>query len=192
MRVIAGIAKGRTLVAPQGRRVRPTTDRTKEALFSILQPELRSASVVDLYAGSGALGIEALSRGAARATFVERHGRAIEALERNLEVTGLGDRATVVRASVVPSLSQPLAGAPFDIAVLDPPYDIDADELAEVLAALVAQLAPGAHVTVELSHHGDAPRWPAGIEPGRDRRYGDTRLHEGHVAHDRSPGEPPT
>lgn len=189
MRVIAGIAKGRTLVAPQGRRVRPTTDRTKEALFSILQFELRAASVVDLYAGSGALGIEALSRGAARATFVERDGRVLEALGRNLEVTGLADRATIVRGSVSAALAQPLPGAPFGIALLDPPYDIDGDQLAGVLAALVDQLAPGAHVTVELGHHGDPPRWPPGIEPGRDRRYGDTRLHEGHVPHDRSPGE---
>lgn len=182
MRVIAGIAKGHPLVAPKGERVRPTTDRTKEALFSILQPELRQASVLDLFAGSGSLGIEALSRGAATATFIERDGKALTALDRNLRTTGLHDQATVVRGDAATVLAGAPPGAPFDIVLVDPPYDIDRGELADLLELLVPFLAPDAHVTVELGTHGPPLRWPPGIEPGRERRYGDTRLYEGHPA----------
>lgn len=177
MRVIAGTAKGRRLVAPPGERTRPTADRVKEALFSALQPRLRGASVVDLYAGSGALGIEALSRGAAHATFVEKAQRALRTLDQNLELTDLVGGATVVARDVAAALARRMPGAPYDLAFLDPPYAIHRDELAEVLGALRRHLSAGALVTVELSVHGEDPPWPDGVLPDRTRRYGDTVVH---------------
>jgi 16S rRNA (guanine966-N2)-methyltransferase len=180
VRVIAGTAKGRRLRTPPGGRTRPTTDRVKEALFSSLMAELPGASVLDLYAGSGALGIEALSRGAARATFVERHQRTARVLDENLARAGVTDRATVVPADVLGALGTP-PGAPFDVVLLDPPYDLDDEELAAVLGALQPHLAPGAVVTVERDRRSAAPAWPAGMRPERERRYGDTLIHVGRV-----------
>ena len=182
MRVIAGLAKGRRLTAPPGEATRPTTDRVKEAMFSSLLPRLPAARVLDLFAGSGALGIEALSRGAEHVTFVERAGRAIEALRHNLEVTALVGGAEVVARDVATALT-PGGGVrgQFDVAVLDPPYDVDRGELRDLLAALVPYLAPGAIVVLELATRGDPPRWPGGLLPGRARRYGDTTLYEATV-----------
>ena len=108
MRVIAGLAKGRRLVVPAGDRTRAATDRIRETLFGILEPVLMDRDVLDLFAGSGALGIEALSRGAARATFVERDPRAVSAIGRNLETTGFAERATVVRADALAYLAGPV------------------------------------------------------------------------------------
>lgn len=125
VRVVAGSARGRRLVAPEGRHVRPTTDRVREAVFNALvsQDAVAEATVLDLFAGSGALGIEALSRGAAAATFVERDARARSVIAENLAATGLADRATVVADDAEHALER-LAGAdPFDLALLDPPYD---------------------------------------------------------------------
>src|SRR3954466_14020953 len=101
MRVIAGEAKGRTLVVPRGGGTRSATDRIRETLFAILEPELEGARVLDLFAGAGSLGIEALSRGAVHATFVERGGEAIKALRRNLETTNFAARSEVVAANVI-------------------------------------------------------------------------------------------
>lgn len=181
MRVIAGTARGCRLVAPPGERVRPTADRVKEALFSSVQPRLRGASVGDLYAGSGALGIEALSRGARHATFVEQARPALAVLRTNLATTRLAEHATVVASDVRRALEVPLPGAPFDLVLLDPPYDVAQEELAAVLAALRPQLAAGGLVVVERGRRGRPPAWPAGVLPGRVRRYGDTVLHAGHV-----------
>src|SRR5207249_5661532 len=113
MRVIAGSAKGRTLVAPKGNATRPATDRIRESLFAILEPDLEGARVLDLFAGAGTLGIEALSRGAARVTFVERSAEALKALRKNLAATGFADRAQVSAANVVAFLDG-VAG-PFDL-----------------------------------------------------------------------------
>lgn len=195
MRVIAGTAKGRRLKVPPGERTRPTTDRVKEALFSSLQPELAGASVLDLFAGSGSLGIEALSRGAASATFVERHERTARILEENIELCGMGERATVVTADVQVALGSP-AGAPFDVALLDPPYGTSDEELAAVLASLAPHLADGAVVTVERDRRSSPPRWPGRIGTERERRYGDTVVHVGRVPsssveHDRAPAPTP-
>lgn len=176
VRIIAGAARGRPLQVPAGQGTRPTADRVKEALFSSLQPLLPGAGVVDLYAGSGALGLEALSRGAARLTAVESHAGALAALRRNVAATGLGG-VEVVAADVRRALVGPLPGAPFDLALLDPPYRTGDGELAEVLGALRAQLAPGATVVVErAARDGEVP-WPADLLPGRSRRYGDTAVH---------------
>lgn len=182
MRVIAGRAKGHPLRAPEGRRTRPTADRVKEALFSSLQPRLPGARVLDLYAGSGALAIEALSRGADAAVLVERNRRALEALRDNLAVCGLADGAGVVADDVTAVLRrgpEPLGG-PFDLVVADPPYDIDDPELATVLELLPGVVAAGARITLETDRQRSEPDWPAPLTPGRPRRYGDTALHTAH------------
>lgn len=176
MRVIAGAAKGRRLVAPTGDGTRPTSDRVKESWFSSLQPVLAGARVLDLYAGSGALGLEALSRGAAAVTFVERDRRALAALSKNLEAVGLPG-TTVLAREVRTALAGDLTDAPFDVVVADPPYRVAEDELTAVLAALVRQLAPGAVVTVERGRREPVPAWPAELGDPEARRYGDTTLH---------------
>jgi 16S rRNA (guanine966-N2)-methyltransferase len=160
MRIVAGAAKGRRLVAPTGDDVRPTADRVKEALFSSLQPLLVGASVLDPFAGSGGLGLEALSRGAARVTFVERSNAALTALRRNIEAVGL-DGAVVVTGDTAALLrGEGLPGAPFDLVLLDPPYRLPKAQLASLLADLVAHLAPGATVVVERPARDGVPPWP--------------------------------
>jgi 16S rRNA (guanine966-N2)-methyltransferase len=176
MRIVAGAAKGRRLVAPKGTDVRPTSDRVKEALFSSLQPVLPAARVLDLFAGSGALGLEALSRGAASVTFVERARPARDALRRNIEVVGLPG-SHVVAGEAVTALRGELPGAPFDLVLLDPPYHHPKASLAALLAALVPQLAPGARVVLERAARDGTPPWPDALLPSTPRRYGDTALH---------------
>jgi 16S rRNA (guanine966-N2)-methyltransferase len=176
VRVIAGAAKGRRLVAPSGDGTRPTSDRVKESWFSSLQPVLGGAHVLDLYAGSGALGLEALSRGAAAVTFVEKDRRALTSLRTNLDAVGLPG-ATVLAREVRTALAGDLADAPFDVVVADPPYRVAEDELTAVLAALVRHLAPGALVTVERGRREPVPTWPAELGDAGARRYGDTTLH---------------
>ncbi len=176
MRVIAGTAGGRRLVAPKGERTRPTADRVREALFSSLQPRLPGARVLDLFAGSGALAVEALSRGAAHATLVERARPALSAIDRNLQIAGVADRAEVV-AGELPAALDRVAPA-FDVVLLDPPYDLARHVLAAVLAGVVDLCAPGATVRLEQATRAGAPPWPATLLPGRSRRYGDTTIHE--------------
>lgn len=183
MRIVAGIARGRRLVAPRGGRVRPTTDRVKEALFSSLQPRLHGAAVLDLYAGSGALGLEAASRGAARVVIVERWTKALQAIAANVEATGLGDRVTVVADDVGKALGG-LAG-PFDVVVADPPYDLDDATLSAVLAALVPLLSDEATVVVERATRAGEVTWPVGLVADRVRHYGDTALHVATVTSNR-------
>ncbi len=179
MRVIAGTAKGHPLVAPTGRGTRPTADRVREAVFSSLQAVVGGARVADLYAGSGALGIEALSRGAVAATFVERDRRACATIRHNLATTRLDAGATVVVRDVrsaLPDLAD--AGEAFDLVFLDPPYQVDPDELREVLAGLPAVLADGGRVRLEEAAKGPDAHWPESLLVTRVRRYGDTRIVE--------------
>ncbi len=131
MRVIAGAAKGRRLVTPRGTTTRPSTDRLRESLFGTLGERVVDANVLDLFAGSGALGIEALSRGAAHATFVERDAAALAVIRQNLESTGLADRSMIARGDVASFLR--LAMDRFDVVFCDPPY-AEADLLAILLA----------------------------------------------------------
>jgi 16S rRNA (guanine966-N2)-methyltransferase len=140
VRVVAGSARGRRLTVPPGTATRPTADRVREATFNALGSlgVVEGAAVLDLFAGSGAMGIEALSRGAASATFVDRDPRAVTAVRANLDATGLADRATVVRAQAGRWL--PGAGR-FDLAVLDPPYATDDATWAELLGGLDAEVA---------------------------------------------------
>ena len=164
MRVVAGTARGRRLVAPAGRSVRPTSDRVREAVFSMLasRAALAGVTVLDLFAGTGALGIEALSRGAAHATFVERDPAAVAAVRANLEATGLEAAATVVRDDAVRFVERP--GPGYDVAFCDPPYDFA--RWPELLGRLSASLA-----VVESDREVDpGPGWAV----LRSRRYGGT------------------
>ncbi len=173
MRVIAGQLGGRKLVAPAGQTTRPTSDRVREALFSALG-DVTGASVLDLFAGTGALGIEAVSRGAARVTFVENARHAITALKQNVHDLGLDDRAklfamTVERAGVAGS-------GPFDLVFVDPPYAV-----LETVPAAIARLmkagclSPGARVVVEHASRDAAPALE-GLTPRPSRVYGDTSV----------------
>ncbi|WP_205698639.1 16S rRNA (guanine(966)-N(2))-methyltransferase RsmD [Conexibacter sp. SYSU D00693] len=179
MRVVAGRFGGRRLQAPPGTATRPTADRVREALFSSLGP-LDGDAVLDLFAGSGALGIEALSRGAASALFVERDRRALSVLRANLNALGLGPPEAAVRpGDARAALRDALArGDTYDLVLLDPPYR-DAPglgpELSETLPDL---LAPGARVVCESDRRAPLElRLPVVL----DRRYGDTRLRIHHA-----------
>ena len=175
MRVIAGEAKGRRLVVSGGGRTRAATDRIRETLFAILEPALAGARVLDLFAGAGTLGIEALSRGALAATFVERDGEAVRALRRNLETTGLGSRATVVTADVIGFLDSRARG-PFDLAFCDPPFaDVALAEATLRHPALRAVLAPDGLV-VARAHRKHAPGVPADARVVRLKQIGEESL----------------
>jgi 16S rRNA (guanine966-N2)-methyltransferase len=169
MRVIAGSARGRRLVAPPGPATRPTTDRVREATFNALGSlgAVEGATVLDLFAGSGALGIEALSRGAASCTFVDVDRAAREAVEANLEACGLTRLATVVASPADRHLAD-LArmGVRIDLALIDPPYDFDGWE--DLLAALPADLA--------VLESGRPLDLPEGWDPLRTKRYGRTHV----------------
>jgi 16S rRNA (guanine(966)-N(2))-methyltransferase RsmD len=172
MRVIAGRYGGRRLQAPPGLDTRPTSDRVREALFSILGERVGGARVLDLFAGSGALGIEALSRGAAEATFVDSAPAALRAIRANLEA--LGAQAEVRRADARRFLGGASGDArQYDLVFLDPPYRLAERLGSELTAALAAVLAPGAAVIAESDR-----RAPLELElPILDeRRYGDTLI----------------
>ena len=175
MRVVAGEFKGRRLQSPPGLDTRPTSDRVREALFSILGSGVSDARVLDLFAGSGALGIEALSRGARHATFVDEAGPAVKAIAANLEA--VGGRGEVVRAEARRFLGGASRSArQYDLVFLDPPYRLVASLGSDLSAALPAVLAPGAVVIAESDR-----RSPLEVDlPLEDeRRYGDTliRIH---------------
>lgn len=175
MRVIAGTAKGRRLRSPDRSGVRPTTDRVKEALFSTLGPGIAGKRVVDLYAGSGALGIEALSRGAGSATFVERDPIAVASIEENLRAAGLEEGAEVVHMQVEHFALQ-AKGAGYEVVFADPPYN------SGLPAALLEELAQGgvlgrgATLVVEVSFRLQSPSLPVGYRLLERRRYGDSAL----------------
>lgn len=177
-RIVAGTAGGRTLrVPPRG--TRPTSERVREALFSRLDhaDALDGAHVLDLYAGSGALGLEAASRGAARVVLVESARDAARVCRENAAALGLADRVQVLAARAEAALPGAGGGRPFDLVLLDPPYDLGDDALATVLAGLVPPaVAAGAVVVVERARRSGEPCWPATLTPGDARAYGDTVL----------------
>jgi len=174
MRVIAGRLGGRRLKAPAGRLTRPTSDRVREALFGALG-ELDEASVLDLFAGSGALGIEALSRGGERAVFVERDAPAVRILRENLAALGLGPAvAEVRRAEVLGALSRArTAKETYDLIFIDPPYRQAPEWGPQLAAVLPPLLRPAARVVVESDRR--APL-ELELEIERERRYGDTMI----------------
>ncbi|MGO9884250.1 MAG: 16S rRNA (guanine(966)-N(2))-methyltransferase RsmD [Solirubrobacteraceae bacterium] len=171
MRVVAGIYGGRELVAPKGSATRPTSDRVREALFSILR-DVSGARVLDLFAGSGALAIEAVSRGAAHATLVDSSRAAIAAIRRNLERLEID--ATVHRGSALAFLEQaPGSRRQYDLVFLDPPYRHAGALSAQLTAALAPVLAPEARVVAESDRRGPLE---LGLELLDQRRYGDTLI----------------
>jgi 16S rRNA (guanine966-N2)-methyltransferase len=175
VRVIAGAAKGRTLVVPKGGGTRAATDRIRESLFGILEPDLPDARVLDLFAGAGTLGIEALSRGAAHATFVERSNDALAALRANLRATAFEAKSDIVPANVLAYLQNRLA-VPYQIAFCDPPF-ADVAVMEAVLARLpeAGALAPAALVVARvLKKH--RPTLPDGANLVRTKELGEEAL----------------
>ena len=184
-RIIGGAAGGRRLVTPRGVATRPTSDRVREALFSAIEAwcgSLDGLRFLDLYAGSGAVGLEAWSRGAGVVTFVEQDRKTAALIARNAETLGAA-RTNVVATSAATALRK-TPSAPYDIAFLDPPYPLTDAEVTAALAGLVSGewLVPGALVVVERSVRGPALVWPAGLDGERSKRYGETMLWYGHAA----------
>ena len=182
-RVIAGEAGGRRLAVPGGRDTRPTSDRAREGLFatitSIAGP-LDGARVLDLYAGSGAVGLEALSRGAGHVLLVEQGARAVRVIKENIEAIGLPG-AVLVADRVERALAHGPDGDRYDIVFADPPYAL-ADAAVERVLSLLAEggwLAPGALVIVERATRSGPVSWPDGFTPDRDRRYGEATFWYG-------------
>lgn len=184
MRVIAGSARGRPLKAPPGRAARPTSDRVREAMFSSLAGDVPGAVVLDLFAGTGALGIEALSRGAAAATFVERDASTIAVLRDNVDRADVGDRATIVRGDAG-TFVRATAAEPFSVVLCDPPYDEPLVDVLDLLTELAAAggLASDAVVVVERERRDPALHDLPALRPqlgplavDRQRSYGDTVL----------------
>ena len=182
MRVIAGLYRGRALRAPKGEHTRPTTDRVRESLFSALVsqlgPELAAGAVLDAFAGSGAMGIEALSRGCCTAVFVENDRAAVRVLRDNLESLGAQSKALIVEGDVL-SLAErrALPGGPFSLLLLDPPYRLAWVEI-EVLTSALARsglLDDGAVIVYEHAS-GSPAEWPSGFDLITQKKYGSTGI----------------
>lgn len=179
-RIISGTAGGRTLRTPPGSMTRPTSDRVREALFSRLEHHdlLHDTHVLDLYAGSGALGLEAASRGASVVLLVESDRRAARTIAHNVAIVGVPG-VRVLNDTVERVLSAgPPSGIRMDLVFLDPPYDVGEEALTAVLTALVEHgwLAPEAFVVVERSTRSPQPTWPRGLELSGEKRYGETMI----------------
>ncbi len=180
-RVIAGSAGGRPLQTPKGDATRPTTDRVREALFSRLESllDFTDSRVLDLYAGSGALGLEAASRGAAHVLCIESNKPTAALIERNAASVGL-PMVSVWADQTERALQRgPDMGA-YDLVMADPPYGVDEDAIADMLAALMTHewLSAEAVVVLERSSRSPHPRWPAGLSAMRSKKYGETMLHD--------------
>lgn len=176
MRIIAGAAKGRRLEAPPGLVTRPMTDQAREGVFSAVAPRLPGADVLDLYAGTGSLGLEALSRGAASAVFVERDHRALRVLYRNLAAVGLGGRAAAGEAArFLAGLRARGLREIYDLAFVDPPYEQSDDSVDAVLEALAPLLRAGGSALVHRRSDMRRPEMP-GFAPGREYAYGTARI----------------
>ncbi|MDP9093315.1 MAG: 16S rRNA (guanine(966)-N(2))-methyltransferase RsmD [Actinomycetota bacterium] len=181
MRIVGGVAKGRRLAVP-ARGTRPTSDRAREAMFSSLVEliDIEGVRMLDLFAGSGAVGLEALSRGAASATFVESDRAACEVLRHNIDAVGLGG-AQVHRRPAATYLVAGGADQPFDLVFADPPYAFGEQQLGVLLTTLAEPpwLAEHAVVVVERSARGPQPLWPESIEAMKHKRYGEGALWYG-------------
>ena len=180
-RIISGLAGGRKIGTPPGSGTRPTSDRVREALFSRLEhlDVLHRARVLDLYAGSGALGLEAASRGAASVILVESDWAAVAVIRKNiaeLALAGVSVRAEPVERALLAGPG-PQEG-PCDLVLADPPYNVTEQDLCDVLTLLVTHqwLSQDAFVVVERSARSPEPRWPEGLDGAGERRYGDTKM----------------
>lgn len=172
MRIIAGIARSRQLVAPKGQTTRPMADRMRESVFSSIAVLIADSLVLDLYAGTGSMGLEALSRGAEEATFVERDRNALEALRANVESLGLGGRI------VADDVDRFLRRSPgqFDLAFVDPPYAVPLASLVETMTRLAPLLSIGAVVIVHRRQGSEPPRTIAGLELVSEKKYGGAEI----------------
>jgi len=177
MRIRAGALKGRRLVAPAGATTRPTAELVRAALLDALAPRLAGARVLDLFAGAGGVGLEALSRGAAHATFVERDARAVAALRANVRALGLERRVRIVRDDALRALGR-LArqGARFDLVFLDPPYASDVGLAALGALGAGAVTTPGALVVLQHPTRRPPPAAVGALRASRARRFGETTL----------------
>ncbi|NIA13911.1 MAG: 16S rRNA (guanine(966)-N(2))-methyltransferase RsmD [Nitrospiraceae bacterium] len=176
MRVIAGTAKGTRLAAPKGLQVRPTLDRVRESLFNILGPRIAGARFLDLFAGTGANGIEALSRGADRAVFVDQDQRSLGCVRHNLEATHLSTRAVLHRLSLSKAMAALRADGLFDIVFADPPYAFQDYSLLLELSADDTVLAPEGVVVIEHDIRAEIPGATGRLSQYRTGKYGDTAL----------------
>lgn len=185
-RVIAGAAGGRRLAVPPGRGTRPTSDKAREAMFSTLEAlhgTVRGTRMLDLFGGSGAVGLEALSRGAEHVLLVEADAQAARVIRENVRTIGLpGAELRAARAEKV--IAGPPPERPYDLVFLDPPYVVTDEEVREMLITLLAGgwLTEDALVTVERSTRGGGFDWPEGFEELRSRRYGEGTLWYGRAA----------
>jgi len=176
VRIVSGDLKGRRIRVPAGHAVRPTAERVREALFSIIGERVVGARLLDLYAGSGSLGLEGLSRGAERAVFVESEASVVENLQRNIDSVGVGERSSVLRSTVETALKRLLGSETFDLVLADPPYDQADRGLLELLVGR-PRLTPEGLLVVERPARGKGPAEPpAGLRSVRVAQYGDTRL----------------
>ena len=177
MRVVAGEAKGRRLKAPSGDRIRPTADRVKESLFEVIGERVRDARVLDLFAGTGNLGIEALSRGARSALFVDADRSAVRLIVQNLNRTRLEERAETWKSDARSALERlKKSGSRFDIVLLDPPYEYDS--LESILSQLYRYrlLSPGGLLVIEHDRRTDLPQRTGSVQLCDRRRFGDTMI----------------
>jgi 16S rRNA (guanine(966)-N(2))-methyltransferase RsmD len=175
LRIIAGHFKGRRLKAPAWDGLRPTSDRLRETLFNILAPRIDGARVIDGFAGTGAVGIEALSRGAAHVLFIEQDRRAAALIASNLALCGVKQGYTIECGDVAAVLQRAPRGTQHDLVLLDPPYDIDPDTVTRALAASAEVLAAGGVVVLERASRRD-PGVPPGLKRVRDVASGDSTL----------------
>jgi 16S rRNA (guanine(966)-N(2))-methyltransferase RsmD len=173
MRIIAGTNKGRTLKAPKWEGLRPTSDKLRETLFNILAPRIDGARVLDVFAGTGAVALEALSRGAAAATCIESDRRAARLIAENAARCGEQNRCAIIRETVERALQRPVPGGPFDIIVLDPPYDYGG--LHDAVQNAGSQRAAGGVVVLEHASRA-APPAPPGLALTRTVKSGDSAL----------------
>ena len=176
MRIIAGRLKGRRLKTPTWEGVRPTSDRLRETLFNILAPRMLDARVLDVFAGTGALGIEAISRGAADVTFVEQDRRAQALIAENLAHCSVASGYTIVRADAVRGLTSLRQGRGYDVILLDPPYGLDRTEVVRTLAAAGALLGPDGVLVFEHARRTPTPDPVEGLYHARDVTSGDSAL----------------
>jgi len=173
VRIIAGAFRGRRLEAPSWANLRPTSDKLRETLFNILAPRVPGARVLDVFAGTGAIGLESLSRGAAQAAFIERDRRAAALVEENAALCGARDRCAIIRDTAERALQKPIAGDPFDLIILDPPYDYE--PLATVVSAAASHLAPNGLIVLEHARRRAAPD-AGGVRAVRTVVSGDSAL----------------
>jgi 16S rRNA (guanine966-N2)-methyltransferase len=173
VRIIAGACKGRRLKTPSWTDLRPTSDKLRETLFNIVAARVPDARVLDVFAGTGAVGLESLSRGAVLAVFVEHDRRAAALIEENATLCGARDRCAIIRDTAQRALQKPIDGDPFDLIILDPPYDFE--PLASVVSAAATHLAPTGLIVLEHARRRTVPE-SAGVRAARTVHSGDSSL----------------